>query len=115
MQPVFKTIVDGVAILSLMSAILAFLPSIAPFTPALLLSVISFIGAIIGILSGWWRVAILTIYIVCSTFLVSPIFSWIEEIVELGLLVYSLLLFNFILAVGLFLDYRKSDSNTLIK
>lgn len=97
-----------VAITSLILAILAFFPSIAPFTPAIILSFFSFIGAIMGALSGWKRTAILTTYIVFATILVSPISSWVEKYVDLGFLIQSLLILYAFLAAILFVNYRKS-------
>ena len=98
---------------SLILAILAYLPSVAPFTPAILGSVIAFFGAIIGALSGWNRTAILTMYIVLATFLVSPISSWIERYIEFSALMIGLVIFGVIFASGLHVHYRKSTKKLM--
>jgi hypothetical protein len=92
--------------LSLILALLAFYPSIAPFTPAILVSVFSFFGAIVGALFGEIRLAILTIYIVIATFLVSPVFKWVEVYIRLDILVIGLILLGVILAIGLNMHYK---------
>ena len=101
-----------VAITSLILALLAFLPSIAPFTPAIIVSFFSLLGAIAGALSGWKRTAILTLYIIAATLLVSPMSSWIEQYIELGLLIILLVIAGSFLAVMLFIHYRKSSRKT---
>jgi hypothetical protein len=103
-----KKIGGYVGVFSLVLALLAYLPSIAPFTPALIGSVIAFFGAILGALSGRRRVALLTFYIVIATFLVSPISLWIEQYIELSRLVIGLIILGFIIALGLYINYRKS-------
>jgi len=90
----------------LVLAIFAYLPSIAPFTPAIIGSVIAFFGAIIGALSGQKRIALLTFYIVIATFLVSPISLWIEHYIALSRLVIGLIILGFIIAVGLYINYK---------
>ena len=87
--------------ISFVLAVLSFYPSIAPFTPAILISIFSFFGAITGGLFGERRLVILTIYIVVSTFLVSPISKWIENYIPLGLLVIGLVILGFIIAMFL--------------
>lgn len=97
-----------IGISSLLLALLAFLPSIAPFTAALLGSVIAFFGAWIGAFSGGLRVSVLTLYTVLATFLVSPICSGVERYIELGHLVIILISLGVIFAIYLLLNYRKS-------
>lgn len=95
-------------IFSLVLAVLAFVPAIAPFTPALLGSVIAFFGAIIGAAYGQKRIAILTIYIVIVTFLVSPASIWIEQFINLSVLVVGLIIGGVVIAISLFIHYRRS-------
>ena len=98
--------------LSFVLATLAFFPSIAPFTPALLISFFAFFGAMIGGLFGEIRLAILTLYIVIATFFVSPLSQWIEAYIDLGTLVKSLLITGIILAIGLHYHYRLGKNNS---
>jgi len=93
---------------SFVLALLAYLPSIAPFTPALLGSVLAFFGAIVGALSGEKRLAVLTIYIVIATFLVSPVFKGIEHYISLGFLVVGLIILGIVLAIGLHNNFNAS-------
>ena len=63
---------EFIAKASLCLAILAYFPSMAPFTPALGGAILAVPGALIGAFSGWYRCAILTLYFALATFPVSP-------------------------------------------
>lgn len=58
---------------SVVLAAVSYYPSIAPFTPALALSLVAFALAMSALARGAWRRAILSITIVVSTVLVSPL------------------------------------------
>lgn len=73
--------------LSLAVAILAYFPSMAPFTPAIVFSMAAFIGAMLAARGGGYRTACLTAYIVIATFLAHPIFgAWLEPAIKFGTL-----------------------------
>ncbi|OFE13172.1 hypothetical protein PHACT_08475 [Pseudohongiella acticola] len=59
--------------ISLILAIIAFVPSAATFTPAIFLSAFALAGAVIGMVAGAVRRGILTILAVCGTVVVSPL------------------------------------------
>jgi len=93
---------------SLVFAVCAYLPSIVPFTPALLRSILAFFGATIGAFCGWIRVALLTIYIAIATFLVSPVSLWVEGYIKLSLLIIGLAVTGVIISGILYIHYRKA-------
>ncbi|MCK5903429.1 MAG: hypothetical protein KAG28_09825 [Cocleimonas sp.] len=91
-----------IGIISLTLATLVFLPSLA-FTPALFISLFAFIGALMTALSGHIRVALLTLYTVIATFLVSPLFPALS--VEI---VFGFIIFWVIFALGLLIHFKKN-------
>jgi hypothetical protein len=101
--------------ISLAIAVLAYFPSVAPFTPAILLSFLAFFGAVIAALSGAYRTAALTAYVVAATFLVSPISRGIERYVNLGYLIVGLAVLGAIIAIALYRQYGASaKTNTTV-
>ena len=109
MKYIYK-IASMIGRISFVLAVLAYLPSIAPFTPALLISFAALFGAVIGCSAGEWRLALLTSYIVGATCLVSPISKWIEEYITLSLLVVGLVIGGIIVTVVLHMDYKSSET-----
>ncbi|OMH38926.1 hypothetical protein [Motiliproteus sp. MSK22-1] len=103
-----KSIGVLVSRVSLIVAITAYVLSIAPFTPAIFLSVLAFFGAILGVRSGAYRTATLTVYVVGATFLVSPSFRWAEQYVDLLYLISGLAVFGIALAVALYRRYQRA-------
>jgi hypothetical protein len=67
--------VSAIAIASLVLAVVAYVPSAAAFTPAILLSFVALIGALATAVLGSVRLAIVTLLVVASTVMVSPLFS----------------------------------------
>lgn len=60
--------------ISLGISLIAFVPSFAAFTPAIFLSVFAFVGAVAGAALGAVRTGMLTLLVVASTVVVSPLF-----------------------------------------
>ena len=96
-----------IAILSLILAILALIPS-PVFSGAIIVSLFAVVGASMGALSGWKRLAIVTNYIVVVTFLVSPISSWLENYLDFRFIILFALLIGLLLIIGLIINYQHS-------
>lgn len=66
---------SGMAIssVSLGIGLIAFVPSAAAFTPAIFLSFVAFAGAMAGAALGAVRIGVLTLLVVASTVVVSPL------------------------------------------
>ena len=94
---------------------IAYLPSVAPFTPALILSILAFCGSLIGVYSGAYRTAILTIYVVVATFIVSPVFKQIEQYVALHHLIIGFPLFGVWLGIGMYYHFLVTSNQTTKK
>lgn len=109
----FRQIGFLVGRISLAVAVLAYYPSIAPFTPAILLSLLAFFGAVIAALSGAYRTASLTAYVVVATLLVSPISKWIERYVDLGYLVVGQAILGAVIAVALYRHYKATAKSNI--
>jgi hypothetical protein len=63
----------GAGVVGLALAVVAYYPSAAPFTPALLLCVPACVAAAVAVWCGSWRMAALTVYFCAATFVISPI------------------------------------------
>lgn len=59
--------------ISLVIALIAFVPSVGFFTPAIFLSVVAGLGAVISTMQGAFRTGILTMVVITCTFIVSPL------------------------------------------
>jgi hypothetical protein len=98
---------SAIATASVVLAIAAYVPSSAPFTPAILLSFVAAFGAVATALLGFVRRATITLLVVAATVVVSPGFSrWIAfqrvDWVMLGCAVVIA-----IIGAVLFWDYRR--------
>lgn len=89
-------------------AVLAYFPSIAAFTPAVLLSVIALPAALVGALCGARRTAALTVYAVLATLLVSPLLRWPDQYIGLTLLVPGLAALGLGIASAMVWHFRGS-------
>lgn len=66
---------SGIALgsISLALGLVVFVPSAAAFTPAIFLSIVALVGAVVGAALGAVRTGILTLLVVASTVVVSPL------------------------------------------
>ena len=87
-------------------AVLAYYPSIAAFTPAIMLSVLALPAALVGALCGAYRTAALTVYVMLATLLVSPLLRWPDQIIGLTLLVPGLAALGLGIAGAMVWNYR---------
>ena len=69
-----QRVVHWIATASLISAIAAYYPSAAAFTPAIVLSFVAAISALVTACFGSVRTAVATLSVVAATVLVSPMF-----------------------------------------
>jgi hypothetical protein len=67
--------VSAIAIASLVAAVVAYVPSAAAFTPAILLSFVAAFGAVVTAALGSVRLAVVTLLVVAATVLISPLSS----------------------------------------
>ena len=102
---VFPRIGRFIAISSLIISLLAFLPNLI-FSPAIFLSGLAFLGALMGALSGNIRVSLLTIYVVLSSAIISLIFSQFTNNIDFRVLVGGLVFFGIVLAIVLIINFR---------
>src|SRR5689334_9515515 len=65
---------QSIAIASLLLAVVAYYPSAAAFTPAIVLSLVAAVGALVTACLGFVRLAIVTLLVVADTVLISPWF-----------------------------------------
>jgi hypothetical protein len=110
-----KRIGPFVASVSLLIALLAYWPSAAAFTPAILLSFLAGIGAVAGLVLGAVRMSTLTLLIVLLTALVSPLISDIAggargAYLVLGVAPVAVVLF----AALLFWDFRRRGASQAV-
>jgi hypothetical protein len=83
-------------------ALIAYVPSAAAFTPAILLSFIACATSAVAFWFGAWRIVILTVYICAATFIASPIFIdiddpalWMMAMAVIGICLSALLCWNY--------------------
>ena len=101
---------DWIGFFSLVLTAVAFVPSTAAFTPAILLTFIGFIGATIAAVLGSLRIAAVTFFIVCATLIVtSQSFGGLAR-VEYLMLVFAAVAIVF--GVALYAQYKKSISGS---
>jgi hypothetical protein len=96
----------SIAVVSLLVAIAAYVPSAAAFTPAVLLSFLAAIGAIVTVFAGFIRLGVVTLSVVAATVLISPIFGW-PEIVRVDLVMVACAAAIVVVAALLFWDFRR--------
>ncbi len=94
--------------LSLALVAVAYIPSAAAFTPAILLTFIGFIGGIIAAFLGALRLAVVTLFLAGATFIVST-----HSFTGLARVEYLMLAFAVVaiaLALFLFRQYQRKSS-----
>jgi hypothetical protein len=103
--------VSAIAIASLVGAVVAYVPSAAAFTPAILLSFVAALGAVVTAVLGAVRLAVVTLLVVAATVLISPLSSrwfvisridWVMVVCAAGIAGVSAVLFW---------DYRKRSAS----
>lgn len=73
-----QRIESAIATMSLVAAVMAYVPSAAAFTPAIFLSFLAAAGAISTAAFGCVRRAVITLLVVAATVLISPLSSgWV--------------------------------------
>ena len=99
--------VSAIAIASLIGAVVAYIPSAAAFTPAILLSFVAALGAVVTAALGAVRLAVVTLLVVVATALVSPLSSrWLAiSRVELVMVACAVAIAG--VSAALFWDYRR--------
>ena len=96
--------------LSLLFAALAYIPSAAAFTPAILLTLVAFVGSVIAAGFGSYRLAAVTLFLVGATFLTaSHTFSGIIRVEYLMILLAGVAV---ILSAILYGQYKRATSDT---
>jgi hypothetical protein len=103
--------VSAIAIVSLATAVAAFVPSAAAFTPAILLSFVAAVGAIVTAFLGFVRLAIVTLLVVAATVLVSPLTSRWFAISRIDFLMVACAAALAAVSAVLFWDYRKRSAS----
>lgn len=99
--------VSAIAIVGLVLAVVAYVPSAAAFTPAILLSFVAAVAAVVTAFLGSVRLAIVTLLVVAATVLVSPFASKWVAISRIEFLMVACAAAIAAVSAGLFLNYRK--------
>ena len=97
----------AIANIALVIAAAAIVPSAGPFTPAVFLSGLAALVAVLAIAYGHIRRGVLTIYLALSTAVVSPIFTNLQR-VEIWLVVLTAI--GGVAGVVLYVGYRHRNS-----
>jgi DMSO reductase anchor subunit len=103
--------VSTIAIASLAGAAVAYVPSAAAFTPAILLSFIAAVGAVIAALFGSVRLAVITLLVVAATVLVSPLSGRWLAISRIDLVMVACAVAIAGVSAALFWDYRRRSAS----
>jgi hypothetical protein len=101
----------AVAIGSLVVAVIAYVPSAAAFTPAILLSFIAAAGAVVAAFFGSVRLAIVTLLVVVATVLASPLSSRWFSVPRVELLMVLCAAVIATISAILFWDYRRRSAS----
>ena len=91
-------------------ASLAYVPSTGPFTPAMLLTFVALGGAIIAALLGALRLAAITFFMVCATFIVAS--RSFGGLVRVDYLMLVLAIVAVVFGVILYAQYRTQAPDT---
>ena len=94
-----------VGAISLILAALAYVPSTGPFTPAILLTFIALGGAIIAASLGALRLAAITFYMVCATFIVAS--GSFSGLVRVDYLMVALAIVAVVFGLVLYAQYKR--------
>ena len=110
-QTMRQYFVSAIAIASLVGAVVAYVPSAAAFTPAILLSFVAAVGAVVTALFGSVRLAVVTLLVVAATVLVSPLSSRWLAISRIDLVMVVCAAAIAAVSAVLFWDYRRRSAS----
>jgi len=96
--------------ISLILASLAYVPSTGPFTPAMLLTFVALGGAIIAALLGALRLAAITFFMVCATFIVAS--RSFSGLVRVDYLMVALAIVAIVFGIILYGQYKRQAPDT---
>ena len=95
---------------SLILASLAYVPSTGPFTPAMLLTLVALGGAIIAASLGALRLAAVTFFMVCATFILAS--RSLTGLVRVDYLMVALAIVAVVFGLVLFAQYKRKVTDT---
>ncbi|MCH8335645.1 MAG: hypothetical protein IIC61_07100 [Proteobacteria bacterium] len=95
-----------------MLAVVAYIPSAAAFTPAILGSLAAAIGALVAARMGARRLAVLSFYFIGATVVISPVFWNIDAFVRSDYLMVVLAAIGLVVAGMLWRNHRRAPSGT---
>jgi hypothetical protein len=94
---------------SLILASLAYVPSTGPFTPAILLTIVALVGAVVAALLSALRLAVITFFIVCATFIVAS--RSFDGLVRIEYLMVALAIVAVVFGILLYGQYKSQATN----
>jgi hypothetical protein len=103
--------VSAIGITSLVGAVVAYVPSAAAFTPAILLSFVAAVGAVVTASFGSARLAVVTLLVVAATVLVSPLSSRWLAFSRIDLVMVVCVAAIAVVSAVLFWDYRRRSAS----
>ena len=101
---------SAIAMASLTLSVAAYVPSGAAFTPAVLLSFVAAIGAVVGAFQGFVRLGVVTLLVVAATVLISPIFGW-PEFSRIDIVMVASAASIMVVGALLFWDFRRRSAS----